>query len=40
MDWHHYHTLSRSWEIWGLVAMITPALAVILMVLKPNLPGL
>lgn len=40
MDWHQYHALSRSWEMWGLIALITPALAVILMVLKPNLPGL
>jgi uncharacterized membrane protein len=40
MDWHLYHTLSRSWEMWGLVALLTPVLAVILMVLKPDLPSL
>jgi uncharacterized membrane protein len=40
MDWDYYHTLSRSWEIWGFIALITPALALILMVLKLNLPGL
>lgn len=40
MDWDLYHVLSRSWEIWGLVAAITPILAVVLMVLKPILPGL
>lgn len=40
MEWDLYHSLSRSWEIWGLVALIMPILAVILMVLKPNLPGL
>jgi uncharacterized membrane protein len=40
MDWNLYHTLSRSWEIWGLVAIFTPVAAVVLMVLKPSLPGL
>jgi uncharacterized membrane protein len=40
MDWAHYHKLSRAWEFWGLVALLTPVGAVVLMVLKPNLPGL
>ena len=40
MDWDLYHKLSRTWEFWGLVALLTPVAAVILMVLKPNLPGL
>ena len=40
MDWDLYHTLSRAWELWGLVALLTPVAAVILMVLKPNLPAL
>lgn len=40
MDWHLYHTLSRSWELWGWVALLTPIAAVVLMVLKPNLPAL
>ena len=40
MDWHLYHALSRSWELWGLVALLTPVAAVVLMVLKPNLPAL
>ena len=40
MDWNLYHTLSRSWEFWGLVAVLTPVGAVILMVLKPALSGL
>lgn len=30
----------KKWEAWGLVAIITPALALVLMVLKPALPGL
>ncbi len=40
MDWNLYHALSRSWEIWGLLALLTPVAAVVLMVLKPNLPAL
>lgn len=40
MDWHLYHALSRLWEVWGFVALITPLAAVVLMVLKPALPGL
>lgn len=40
MDWHLYHRLSRSWEFWGLAAIVTPIAAVALMVLKPALPGL
>ena len=40
MDWNLYHLLSRAWEFWGLVALLTPVAAVILMVLKPNLPAL
>lgn len=35
-----YHAWSRVWEFWGLVALVTPALAVVLMVIKPALPGL
>ena len=40
MDWDLYHSLSRAWEFWGLVALLTPVAAVVLMVLKPNLPAL
>ena len=40
MDWNLYHRLSRAWEVWGLVALLTPVAAVVLMVLKPNLPAL
>lgn len=39
-DWDHYRRLSRSWRIWGLVALLTPVVALILMVLKPQIPGL
>lgn len=40
MNWVLYHSLSRSWEFWGLIALITPLGALALMVLKPALPGL
>ena len=39
-DWAGYRTLVRAWEIWGLVALLTPFGAVALMVFKPSLPGL
>jgi uncharacterized membrane protein len=40
MDWDLYRALSRAWEFWGLAALLTPVVAVILMVLKPSLPAL
>ena len=40
LDWISYKTLSRRWELWGAVALLTPALAVALMIVKPLLPGL
>jgi len=33
-NWDEYHSLARQWELWGAVALITPFIAVILMVLK------
>jgi uncharacterized membrane protein len=35
-----YQALYKRWEMWGLVALITPAIAMAIMVLKPSLPGL
>jgi uncharacterized membrane protein len=31
-----YHRLSRRWEFWGLVAILTPLAALVLMVYKPG----
>jgi hypothetical protein len=31
---------ARQWELWGLVGTLSPALAVLLMILKPVLPSL
>lgn len=35
LDWNRYRKLSRRWDFWGAVALITPAIALALMVLKP-----
>ena len=37
-DWDaaRYRALSRRWEVWGLVATLTPLAAFVLMVLKPG----
>jgi uncharacterized membrane protein len=33
-DWKLYRAKSLQWELWGLLAMLTPLIAVVLMVLK------
>jgi hypothetical protein len=38
--WEKYEALYRRWELWGLVAIGTPAIALVIMVLKPSLPAL
>jgi uncharacterized membrane protein len=38
--WDSYRKMYTKWELWGLVAMLAPAVAVVIMVLKPSLPGL
>jgi uncharacterized membrane protein len=35
-DWDEYQRLTRSWEIWGAIALLTPIAALVLMVLKPT----
>lgn len=37
MDWPAYEAATRAWNLWGMVALLTPLLAVVLMVLKPAL---
>jgi uncharacterized membrane protein len=39
MDWAAYEALSRRWDLWGAVSLLTPALVTVLMVLKPVLPA-
>ena len=36
-DYPHYHTVARRWEMWGAVALLTPVVGLMLMVLKPGL---
>jgi uncharacterized membrane protein len=36
-NWDDYSKLAKQWDIWSSVATITPWIAVILMVLKPNI---
>jgi len=36
-NWDQYHSLSRQWDFWGYIALITPWIALILMVIKPNI---
>ena len=38
--WERYEELSRRWDFWGAIALVTPLLAVALMVLKPPIPGI
>ena len=35
MDWTSYGRLSNQWKFWGMVALITPLIAMVLMVMKP-----
>lgn len=37
--WQGYARKFKEWEIWGLVALLTPVAALVIMVLKPALPG-
>ena len=36
-NWDEYQKLAKQWDIWGSLATITPWIAVIFMVLKPNI---
>jgi len=35
--WDDYHKLAKQWDIWGLIALTTPWIAAILMIIKPNI---
>ncbi|MBT8390688.1 MAG: DUF2269 family protein [Ignavibacteriaceae bacterium] len=36
-NWDSYYKLTKQWDIWSSIATITPWIAVILMVIKPNI---
>jgi uncharacterized membrane protein len=35
-----YESLSRAWNVWGLIALGAPVVVLVLMVVKPSLPAL
>jgi uncharacterized membrane protein len=35
-DWARYETVARRWERWGALALVTPVIALALMILKPT----
>ena len=35
-DYGAYHALAKQWELWGLLALLTPFAGLVLMVLKPT----
>lgn len=35
LDWDKYRALTRSWNVWGTIALLTPVLAMIIMIAKP-----
>jgi uncharacterized membrane protein len=39
MDWERYERVSARWNVAGIIALVTPLIAVALMVLKPALPA-
>lgn len=36
-NWDDYYKLAKQWDFWGFIALITPVIATVLMVLKPNI---
>ena len=39
-NWDEYKKLADQWDSWGTIALIAPVIAVILMVIKPSIPGI
>ena len=39
-SWNTYEKMYKQWEVWGFVATVTPVAAMVIMILKPSLPGL
>jgi uncharacterized membrane protein len=35
-DWDRYQAVARRWERWGALALVTPIIALALMILKPT----
>jgi len=39
-SWNTYEKMYKQWEVWGFSATVTPVAAMVIMILKPSLPGL
>ena len=39
-DQQKYRDLSHHWDVWGVIALVLPLAAMVLMVMKPALPAL
>jgi|SRR5271166_5433525 len=39
MSWPLYHQLSGVWNFWGMIALVAPIVAAVLMIAKPALPA-
>lgn len=39
-SWSEYCSIYKRWEIWGLLAWVTPVVALVIMTLKSPLPGI
>ena len=39
-NWDEYKKLADQWDLWGSIALIAPIIAVVLMVVKPSIPGI
>lgn len=39
-NWDEYKKLADKWNLWGGVSLLTPFIAVVLMVVKPTIPGI
>jgi len=39
-SWNTYEKMYKQWEVWGFLATVTPVAAMVIMILKPSLPGL
>ena len=35
LDWQEYGALTRSWNVWGSIALVAPLLALVAMIAKP-----
>jgi uncharacterized membrane protein len=35
LDWDKYGALTRSWNVWGTIALVAPILALVAMIAKP-----